>query len=381
MQASSPSVRFLPREGRLWLVLAFGLLLVGWVKGINLLMLLAYLMLALWVVNLVSSFRQVGRLRGRRKPLGPFFVGQESGWDVELTNDRKRPSSGWSIVDAGPAHEQSWFLDRIDSGQTVCWRVRSVFPKRGLYQNQPLVGRCLHPFGLVQRTRELVGAESWVILPALGQLDAELFRNWIAKQARSDGRLICTSRPSMIRQDDLHGLRPFRPGDSPRWIHWRTSARRNQKMVREFEESSGQNIILIFDPWTVADEPTALDRAVSLAGTICWEWARQGHDQLFLATATQDPVVISGSSTREKSLLMLRALALVEGEPAPDIGPLLRAMSHKVVPDAPVVVVSARQNSPLVDRLTGAWNRRVIALTLDVAHAFYREPVLAGQAP
>src|SRR5579859_5067112 len=240
---------FLPREGRFWLLLTFGLLLVGWFKGINLLMLLAYLMLALWMVNLVSSFRQVGSIRGRRWPLGPFFVGQESRWDVELTNDRKRASAGWRVVDAGPAHEQSWFLDRIDGGQTVRWRARCRFHRRGLYRAEPLIAHCVHPFGLVQRTRKLVEAEDWVILPALGKLDAEAFRHWIARQARSDGRLIRTSRPSMVRHDDLHGLRQFRAGDSPRWIHWRTSARRNQKMVREFEESSGQNLILVLDSW------------------------------------------------------------------------------------------------------------------------------------
>src|SRR5262249_34117820 len=157
--------------------------------------------------------------------------------------------------------------------------------------------------------------DDWVILPALGRLNADQFRHWIARQARSDGRLIRTSRPSMVRQDDLHGLRPFRAGDSPRWIHWRTSARRHQKMVREFEESSGQNLILILDPWGPADAAQELDRAVSLVATICWEWARQGHDQLFLGIATQDPAVLSGSSTRERALLMLRALALAGGEP------------------------------------------------------------------
>src|SRR5205823_1866477 len=102
-------------------------------KGINLLVLLAYLMLALWVVNLVVSFRQVGRLRGRRKPVGPFFAGSECAWDVELTNERKRSSSGWRVVDTGPAHEKSWFLDRIDGEQTIRWRARSVFRQRGRY--------------------------------------------------------------------------------------------------------------------------------------------------------------------------------------------------------------------------------------------------------
>jgi len=66
---------FLPREGRLWLLVAGGLLLAGWIKGINLLILLAFLMMALWVVNLIASFRQMRGIRGRRIPRGPFSPG------------------------------------------------------------------------------------------------------------------------------------------------------------------------------------------------------------------------------------------------------------------------------------------------------------------
>jgi len=209
------------------------------------------------------------------------------------------------VIDVGKEHEQSWFLDQLIGGRTIRCLARAVFPKRGIYRAGPLVARCRHPFGLVQQRRKLCDEEQWVILPALGQLNFERFRQWITRMARSDGQLIRTTRPSMTRQDDLHGLRPFRPGDSPRWIHWRTSARRNQKMVREFEEASGQNLMVIVDPWGPESERAELDRAISLAATICWDWARHGNDQLFFASATSEPVVIAGSATKEKSLLML----------------------------------------------------------------------------
>ena len=45
-------------------------------------------------------------------------------------------------------------------------------------------------------------------------------------------------------QTDFHGLRTFQPADSPRWIHWRTSARRGELMVKEFEETPTDNLIL-----------------------------------------------------------------------------------------------------------------------------------------
>ena len=61
------------------------------------------------------------------------------------------------------------------------------------------------------------------------------------------------SRHELARAD-FHGLRQYRTGDSLRWIHWRTSARRGQLMVKEYEDVPGEDLVLVFDP-TGADGP------------------------------------------------------------------------------------------------------------------------------
>jgi hypothetical protein len=55
---------------------------------------------------------------------------------------------------------------------------------------------------------------------------------------------------------------------------------------------------------------------------------------------------------------------------------MLQAVSRKVVPEAPVIVVSARRDSPLAARLSASWNRRVIALHVDDAGPFYKPPTV-----
>src|SRR5262249_49364986 len=49
-------------------------------------------------------------------------------------------------------------------------------------------------------------------------------------------------------QAEFHGLRAFRSGDSPRWIHWRTSARCGELMVREFEDVPPDHLVLVVEP-------------------------------------------------------------------------------------------------------------------------------------
>jgi len=49
-------------------------------------------------------------------------------------------------------------------------------------------------------------------------------------------------------QAEIHGVRSYRSGDNPRLIHWRTSARRGELMVRELEDVPSDNLLVIVDP-------------------------------------------------------------------------------------------------------------------------------------
>src|SRR5262249_19367903 len=157
---------------------------------------------------------------------------------------------GFTIGDVSERHEQSWFVDFLAPHHSTSLTGTATFPRRGRQQISPLQATCLHPFGLARRTTTVGPPEECLGFPPLGKLNMTRFRHWLTHMMRSDERLHRVARPSMTQQDDLHGLRPFRPGDNPRWIHWRTTARRNMKMVREFEEMSGMNLIVVVDPST-----------------------------------------------------------------------------------------------------------------------------------
>jgi len=375
----------LPREGRWWLLASGTLLVVGWIKGINLLLLLSYLMLALPLLNLLLAPRQVRRLAGQRISLEPLFAGQICSWDVEVIAQGRRASSGWTIEDVGPNHRLIWFNDRLESGQKARFRAQVTLPKRGNYSLEPLVARCLYPFGLIHWRKPIGPAESWVVLPALGRLDVAAFRHWLERMARAEGRLRRAAQPSMIHQDDLHGLRPFRPGDSPRWIHWRTSARRNEKMVREFERTPGQHLILIVDPGAPDPRPgvedARLEAVISLAATICWEWSRNYTDQLFLVIAGKELVIHSGYCSRDKSLAMLRSLATVAPEPIWNAEAVVKSLERRALPEAPAVLLSAREHSSLGQRLSAAIRRPVIGLDPAKAGRFYHPPSAPRRLP
>src|SRR5204863_4021232 len=135
-------------------------------------------------------------------------------------------------------------------------------------------------------------SEEIIVLPRLGRLHRGRLRRFLARSSLTVSRSLQHPRRHPSAQAEFHGLRAFRSGDSPRWIHWRTSARCGELMVREFEDVPSDNLILVVDPslpekrgrdtlHSGVPSPffALLEDAISLAATICWAWCRQTGDR------------------------------------------------------------------------------------------------------
>ena len=110
------------------------------------------------------------------------------------------------------------------------------------------------------------------MLPAVGEVDAIALRHWLLRQAGGDGRARKVLRRVTTDQADVRGVRPYRPGDPIRGIHWRSSARRGELMVREYDAAPSPELVLVLEPW-LPKEPAATERAnleaaLSLAATV-----------------------------------------------------------------------------------------------------------------
>jgi uncharacterized protein (DUF58 family) len=350
-----PTQRLLwTREGVCYIIVWLGLLATGLYQQINLILLVAGLAAGPIVGSIFASAAMLRRLRIARRVPPYVFSGAPLSIDYTLENDRRwtaalalvieddlvpidRSVSGTgSLVPTVffarvPAHERAW----------VRWQGPS--PKRGKYwfRTMDLITRS--PFGLLERRVTISESGSLIVYPRVGQLS----RRWhlIQRQANETRRGLRHDRSA--QQQEYHGLRDYRPGDSPRWIHWRTSARIGKPMVKEFEQQHEQDLAILLDPWlprtkVTAEQREALEQAIQFAATVCLETCRQQGRRLLLGWTGPTPGVRQGPSSVKLVHELLEQLAVMRSTAEGTLAALFDAVPPSTLREAILMVVSTR---------------------------------------
>ncbi|MDX6397933.1 MAG: hypothetical protein QOJ43_1341, partial [Gaiellaceae bacterium] len=162
-----------------------------------------------------------------------------------------------------------------------------------------------------------------------------------------DGRRLLLRRPTGF---DLHSVRAYEQGESLRKVHWPTTARRGQLMVKELEDAPRDEIAVLLDADAGAVTGESFDVQVRVAGSILRAHAAHGRRAVLAVNSSRRPTVRVTSLDGD----WLAALALLaEAEPdgtrpvvellARESGPASRALE--------TVIVTARVSGPLATKL------------------------------
>ena len=238
------------------------------------------------------------------------------------------------------------------TGRGCRWQCKS--PRRGKYQFRDLDPG--HPGALwaggasrhdrARPTRSLV-------YPEIGHLTRRWFQ--IQRQATENRR--GQRHDHSAQQLEYHGLRDYRPGDSPRWIHWRTSARRGELMVKEFEQQNEQDLAILVDPWLPrtkagSEQREALEQAISFAATVCLETCRHQGRRLVLGWTGAAPGVRHGPASVKLLHELLEQLAIMRPASEGGLAELFDVMPPAVLREA--LLVDHLHTAPQPDRGGGA---------------------------
>lgn len=128
---------------------------------------------------------------------------------------------------------------RSGESRQLTYRVRSHI--RGHHPIGPLTVRMTDPFGLATRAATVPGENVLVVLPRTLPLSPVR-----GVPARSGGETSSSPRMALHGEDDV-GVREYRIGDDLRRIHWPSTARTGETMVRQDEEPSRRRALVVLD--------------------------------------------------------------------------------------------------------------------------------------
>ena len=283
----------------------------------NLLLLLVGMFVGITLSSVVLSIRSVKRLAIVRRAPASVISGTRFTVVYRVYNRRRWLSSRAVWIEerdgkAGGPKLPPAYIPRIPPGQAVELTLEATAGRRGCYRLDRLAVRSSFPFGLVQ-TRVSVSLPAEItVLPALYPVREDMV-------GVGDGRPGVSPRRTRARTgvDDFFGLREYRKGDNPRWIHWRRSVRVGQLLVREMLAFTGAHCTVVLDHRLADDTPESEERreqAVSAAASLVCS-ALEGGVQVGLVGLGEPVVVVPPVGGREQRERLMRELALLSGRP------------------------------------------------------------------
>jgi uncharacterized protein (DUF58 family) len=246
------------------------------------------------------------------------------------------------------------------NGRRLSVRYVLVQLRRGRYAFDDVHVEIADPFGLERVAVPLPAPGALLVYPRLVRL-ARLFSETGAHS--HDGRRLLLRRQSGF---ELHGVREYAQGESLRRVHWRSTARRGQLMVKELEDAPRDEIAVLLDADASAVVRDSFDVQVRAAGSILESYVRHGRRAVLVLNSERRDVqqVHSAAADWRRALELLAAVeptgrATLARLLAEQDGPAARALE--------LAVVTARLEPALVDRLLqrAASHRKVSLVYVD----------------
>jgi uncharacterized protein (DUF58 family) len=247
------------------------------------------------------------------------------------------------------AHERPGRLGerRVELRRAGGWRFAAGYElervPRGRYPFETVRLTVEDPFSLARA--EIVQGEpqALVVYPRLVPLD-RLFSEGGARA--QEGRRLLLQRPTGF---ELHSVRDYVHGDSLRKVHWRSTARRGQLMVKELEDAPRDEIVVLLDGDATAVTGESFDVAVRAVGSILKAHHLRGRRcALVVNSLARESQAIATDASWRRALEILAAAEPTARTPA---FALLEADGGVAARSLELVVVTSRVDVPLVDRL------------------------------
>jgi uncharacterized protein (DUF58 family) len=297
-------------RGRFTLALGLGTYVAAWAFGAHALYapavgLVLISIAALGWTQLLSRPLRLSRSIDRDRP----YEGDDVVILVDLRSDGGVLPGSVVLHDAaGSLGERDVVVPRDGNRLRTAYRVEHV--PRGRYRFTDAVVSIEDPFGLARREQTLDDSGSLLVYPRLARLQSLFTERGL--RSHGGGRMLLR-RPAGF---ELHSVREYQDGESLRRVHWPSTARRQQLMVKELEDAPRDEVVVVVDAQTGYSGgerlDTSFDTQVRAAGSILWTHARRGRNARLVVTSGASSDSVSVRSYERDWQRALEALAAAE---------------------------------------------------------------------
>lgn len=331
---------------------------------VNLLFGVFGLMIGVLLVSGVISRIVLAKLTVRRGLPDAAVVGQPVGVGYEFVNSKRFwPSFSVQVaeldgVEAFKKQPHAYLLHAAGrKGGSVAKVQVEVTPKRrGLHALDRYQIATSFPFGFVKRAVIRHQDDSILVFPALARVDQRVLK--LLRSAETAG---VTVRPRRGGEDEFYGVKEYRPGENPRLIHWRRSAKLGPGaalVTREMTRVSPPRVMILVDTLLV-DRTVAshaeVERTIAIAASLASEALEQGL-MVGVATVGENGELVTVQASRGKRHRrdVLSALARTSLNTRVDARGLLeRGMRGMRAGTTPVLVTSREREQSLAEQARG----------------------------
>jgi uncharacterized protein (DUF58 family) len=350
------------RVGR---ILAAILLLVGLIGVLvdageiypRLLYLSSLLIIVSWVWTQLSlrGMSVKRRARSMRASMGDVFeehfeISNDSRFGklwVELSNDTNMPNASGSRV-----------LTMLNRRQKRTYIGRTWLFRRGSFRLGPTRLISGDPFGLFRKENIFPIEHSLVVVPLIYEINS-----FISPAGLLPGGQVIRSKALDITPH-ASGVREYVPGDPMKRIHWPSTARRGQLIVKEFEQDPQAEVWFFLDAqYTIHSEkpydapelsveawmfgrrpkfelpPSTLEYAISITASLAHYYLKQRR-AVGLVTASRQYMVIPAERSDRQEGKILETLAFIEADSDLSIAGLVAAQAGQLPQGSSAILVT-----------------------------------------
>lgn len=263
--------------------MCIGMLAIGISLGAGWIFSLLALCIATALISDYSAWRALQGVTARQGGTLSAIAGECCRSSVVLEAG-KRGRRLLAVVDGSLGAPAEKCVPYLPAGPALTVQVTKTPPLRGIFPAGELEVRSAGPFGLFEYGRYFQAESEGIVRPA----------TFILEAGPAGGLSLSGAAPAASNRTGngtgVLGVRPHRPGDELKAIDWRSSARRGELMIKEFERESARPAAIVLDVASASlrdGEPgSPLEQLVSFAASAALALLNEGAPLVLMSNAT-----------------------------------------------------------------------------------------------